>query len=154
MLLINYKTTECHSSLIPTFSGSVMWRWWISHPPQRRPGADAVAVEVAMRGEVCGGSGGKFGGGSGGIGIGSGDGDGDGGGSGKGEGEGRGVGDEGGGGGGGEGKAAAVVVELAAAVVVAMVVEVEVAVAGGVPFGPPNEIKIKSMLDNMLVHLI
>jgi hypothetical protein len=32
---------------------------------------------------------------------------------------------------------------LAVAVVVAMVVEVEVAVAGGVPFGPPNEIKIK-----------
>ena len=28
------------------------------------------------------------------------------------------------------------------------------AVAGGVPFGPPNKIKIKSMLDNMLVHLI
>jgi hypothetical protein len=24
MLLINYKTTKCHSSLIPTFSGSVM----------------------------------------------------------------------------------------------------------------------------------
>ncbi len=42
------------------------------------------------------------------------------------------------------------VVELV--VVVAMVVEV--AVAGGVPFGPPNEIKIKSTLDNMLVHLI
>jgi hypothetical protein len=50
--------------------------------------------------------------------------------------------------------AAAVVVELAVAVVVAVVVEVEVAVAGSVPFGPPNEIKIKSMLDNMLVHLI
>ncbi len=33
------------------------------------------------------------------------------------------------------------VVELAVAVVVAMVVEVEVAVAGGVPFGPPNEKK-------------
>jgi hypothetical protein len=37
-------------------------------------------------------------------------------------------------------------------------VEVEVAVAGivpgVVPFGPPNEIKIKSTLDNMLVHLI
>jgi hypothetical protein len=46
-----------------------------------------------------------------------------------------------------------VVVELAVAVV-AMVVEVEVAVAGGVPLGPPNEIKIKSTLDNMLVHLI
>ncbi len=43
----------------------------------------------------------------------------------------------------------AVVVELA----VAVVVEVEAVVAGGVPFGPPNEIKIKSMLDNMLVHL-
>ncbi len=27
-------------------------------------------------------------------------------------------------------------------------------VAGDVPFGPPNEIKIKSTLDNMLVHLI
>ena len=40
--------------------------------------------------------------------------------------------------------AAAVVVELAVVVVVAMVVEVEVAVAGRVPFGPPNEIKIKS----------
>ncbi len=50
--------------------------------------------------------------------------------------------------------AAAVMVELAVAVVVALVVEVEVAVAGGVPFGPPNEIKIKSMLDNILVHLI
>ncbi len=25
MLLINYKTTECHSSLIPTFFGSVMY---------------------------------------------------------------------------------------------------------------------------------
>jgi hypothetical protein len=50
--------------------------------------------------------------------------------------------------------AAAVVVELAVAVVVAVVVEVEVAVAGGVPFGPPNEIKIKSTLNNMLVHLI
>jgi hypothetical protein len=49
---------------------------------------------------------------------------------------------------------AAVVVELVVAVVVAMMVEVEVAVAGGVPFGPPNEIKIKSRLDNMLVHLI
>jgi hypothetical protein len=35
---------------------------------------------------------------------------------------------------------ATVVVELAVAVVVAVVVEVEVAVAGGVPFGPPNEI--------------
>jgi hypothetical protein len=35
--------------------------------------------------------------------------------------------------------------EMAAAVVVvvALVVEVEVAVAGGVPFGPLNEIKIK-----------
>ncbi len=43
--------------------------------------------------------------------------------------------------------AAAVLVELAVAavVVVAVVVKVEVAVAGGVPFGPPNEIKIKSM---------
>ena len=50
--------------------------------------------------------------------------------------------------------AAAVVVELAVALAVAVVLEVEVAVAGGVPFGPPNEIKIKSMLDNMLVHLI
>ena len=50
--------------------------------------------------------------------------------------------------------AAAVVVELAMAVVVAMVVEVEVAVAGGVPFGPPNEIKINSTSDNMLVHQI
>ena len=50
--------------------------------------------------------------------------------------------------------AAAVVVELAVAVVVAVVVEVEVVVAGGVSFGPPNEIKIKSTLDNMLVHLI
>jgi hypothetical protein len=49
---------------------------------------------------------------------------------------------------------AAVVVDLVVAVVVAMVMEVEVAVADGVPFGPPNEIKIKSMLDNMLVHLI
>ncbi len=50
----------------------------------------------------------------------------------------------------------AVVVELAMAVVVAVVVvgEVEVAVTSGVPFGPPNEIKIKSTLDNMLVHLI
>ncbi len=48
----------------------------------------------------------------------------------------------------------AVVVELAVAVVVAVVVEVEVAVAGDVPFGPPNEIKIKSTLDNMLVHLL
>ncbi len=48
----------------------------------------------------------------------------------------------------------AVVVESAVAVVVAMVVEVEVAVAGSVPFGSPNEIKIKSTLDNMLVHLI
>jgi hypothetical protein len=38
-----------------------------------------VAVEVAMHGEVCGGSGGKFGGGSGGIGSGIGDGDGSGG---------------------------------------------------------------------------
>jgi hypothetical protein len=44
----------------------------------------------------------------------------------------------------------AVVVELA----VAVVVELEVAVAGVVPFGPPNEIKIKTTLDNMLVHLI
>jgi hypothetical protein len=26
--------------------------------------------------------------------------------------------------------------------------------AGDVPFGPPNEIKIKSTLDNMLLHLI
>jgi hypothetical protein len=101
-----------------------------------------VAVEVAMRGEFCGGSGGEFGGGSGGIGIGSGSGGG--GGSGEGEGESGGVGDEGGG---GEGKAAAVVVELAVAVVVE--VEVVVAVAGGVPFGPPNEIKIKSALNNM-----
>ncbi len=44
----------------------------------------------------------------------------------------------------------------AVVVVVALVVEVEVevAVAGGVPFGPPNEIKIKSTLDNMLFHLI
>jgi hypothetical protein len=107
-----------------------------------------------MRGEVCGGSGGEFGGGSGGIGIGSGSGDGGGSGDGEGEGEGGGIGDEGGGVGGGEGKAAAVVVELAVAVVVAMVVEVEVAVAGGVLFGPPNETKIKSKLDNMLVHLI
>ncbi len=49
---------------------------------------------------------------------------------------------------------AAVVVELAVAVVVAVVVEVELAVAGGVPLGPPNQIKIKSTLDNMLVHLI
>jgi hypothetical protein len=48
---------------------------------------------------------------------------------------------------------AAVMVELAVAVVVA-VMEVEVAVAGGVPFGPPNEIKIKPTLDNMLAHLI
>jgi hypothetical protein len=47
-----------------------------------------------------------------------------------------------------------VVVELAVAVVMAMVVEVEVAVAGSVPFGPPNEIKIKSIFNNMLVHLI
>jgi hypothetical protein len=39
-------------------------------------------------------------------------------------------------------------------VVVAMVVEVEVAVAGSVLFGPPIEIKMKSTLDNMLVHLI
>ncbi len=46
------------------------------------------------------------------------------------------------------------VVELEVVVVVAMVVEVEVAVAGGVPFGPPNEIKIKSTLDNMLIHLM
>ncbi len=48
------------------------------------------------------------------------------------------------------------VVELTVAVVVvvAMVVEVEVVVAGGVPFGHPNEIKIKSTPDNMLVHLI
>jgi hypothetical protein len=40
--------------------------------------------------------------------------------------------------------------------VVAMVeeVEVEAAVAGGVPFGPSNKIKIKSTLDNMLVHQI
>jgi hypothetical protein len=44
--------------------------------------------------------------------------------------------------------------ELAVAVVVAMVVEVKVAVAGGVPCGPPNDIQIKSTLDNMLVHLI
>ncbi len=50
--------------------------------------------------------------------------------------------------------AAAVVVELAMVVFVAMVVEVELAVADGVPFGPPNEIKIKSTLDDMLVHLI
>jgi hypothetical protein len=50
--------------------------------------------------------------------------------------------------------AVAVVVELAVAVVVAVVVEVEVVVAGGVPFGPPNEIKIKSTLDNMFVQLI
>jgi hypothetical protein len=50
--------------------------------------------------------------------------------------------------------AAAEVVELAVAVVVDVVVEVEVAVTGGVPFGPPNEIKIQSTLDNMLVHLI
>jgi hypothetical protein len=35
------------------------------------------------------------------------------------------------------------VVELAVAVVV------EVAVAGGVPLGPPNEIKIKSTLDHI-----
>ena len=42
-----------------------------------------MAVEVAMRGKVCGGSGGEFGGGSGGIGIGSGSGDGDDGGSGE-----------------------------------------------------------------------
>jgi hypothetical protein len=48
---------------------------------------------------------------------------------------------------------AAVMVELVVAVVVA-VMEVEVAVAGGVRFGPPNEIKIKSTLDNILVHLI
>jgi hypothetical protein len=40
-------------------------------------------------------------------------------------------------------------VELAVAVVVAVVVEVEMAVAGGVPFGPPNEIIIKSTLDNL-----
>jgi hypothetical protein len=33
-------------------------------------------------------------------------------------------------------------------------VELEVAVAGGVPFVPSNEIKIKSTLDNMLVHQI
>jgi hypothetical protein len=39
-------------------------------------------------------------------------------------------------------------------VVVAVVVEVEVAVTGSVPFGPPNEMKIKSTLDNVLVHLI
>jgi hypothetical protein len=32
--------------------------------------------------------------------------------------------------------------------------EVEVGVAGGVPFGPPDEIKIKTTLDNMLVHLL
>ncbi len=48
--------------------------------------------------------------------------------------------------------------EMAAAVVVVVAVvvevEVEVAVAGGVPFGPPHEIKIKSTLDNMLVHLM
>ncbi len=50
--------------------------------------------------------------------------------------------------------AVAVVVELAVAVVVAMVVEVEGAVADCVRFGPPNEIKIKSTLDNMLVHPI
>jgi hypothetical protein len=43
---------------------------------------------------------------------------------------------------------------LALAVVVAVVVEVEVAVAGGIPFGPPNEIKIKSTLDNMLLYPI
>jgi hypothetical protein len=43
---------------------------------------------------------------------------------------------------------------LVVAVVVAVVAELEVAVAGGVPFGPPNEIKIKSTSDNMLVHLI
>jgi hypothetical protein len=49
--------------------------------------------------------------------------------------------------------AAAVVVELMVAVVVAAVVEVEVAVAGSVPFGPPDEIKIKSTLDKMLLHL-
>ncbi len=48
----------------------------------------------------------------------------------------------------------AVVVALVVEVVVAMVMEVDVAVAGGVPFGPPNEIKIKSTIDNMLVHLI
>ncbi len=42
--------------------------------------------------------------------------------------------------------------EMTAAVMVELVVEV--AVAGGVPFGPPNEIKNKSRLDNMLVHLI
>ncbi len=50
--------------------------------------------------------------------------------------------------------AAAVVVELAVAELVAVVVEVEVAVTGGVPFGPPNEIKIKSKLDNLFVHLM
>ncbi len=46
--------------------------------------------------------------------------------------------------------------EMAGAVVVelAVVVEVEVAVAGGVPFGPPNEVKNKSTLDNMSIHLI
>ncbi len=43
---------------------------------------------------------------------------------------------------------------MAVAVLVAVVVEVEVAVAGGVPFDPSNENKIKSTLDNMLVHLI
>ncbi len=100
---------------------------------------------MAMRGEVCGGSGGEFGGGSGGIGSGA---------------VARvrvravasamkvavvPVGRE---------RTGAVVVVLGVAVVVAVVVEVEVAVAGGVPFGPPNEIKIKSTLDNMLVHLI
>jgi hypothetical protein len=50
----------------------------------------------------------------------------------------------------------AVVVELVVVVAGAVVleVEVEVVVAGDVHFGPPNEIKIKSSLDNMLVRLI
>ncbi len=38
---------------------------------------------------------------------------------------------------------------MAVAVVVAVVVEMEVAVAGRIPFGPPNEIKIESTLDNI-----
>ncbi len=50
--------------------------------------------------------------------------------------------------------AVVVVVEVMVTVVVEVVVKVEVMAAGGVPFGPPNEIKSKSMLDNMLVHLI
>jgi hypothetical protein len=51
-------------------------------------------------------------------------------------------------------KVAVVAVGRVVEVVVAVVVEVDVAVAGGVPFGPPNEANIKSTLDNMLVHLI